>query len=302
MKFLKKYWVELKLISRQISFRGLKGASLYDVVMGLELEALSMRASAMAFNFFMALFPTLIFMFTAVAYIPIEGLQDGLITSIESFVPKNIFETLESTIEDVVLEKRGGLLSIGFLFAVIFSSNGIDAALQAFNKKRLDTYKKRSFIKRKIVAFSLLFLIFLLMILSLVVLTKGGAIIQYFKQQGWLFKSLWIGLFWIFEWVVVLFISINTMSMLYYFGTSTTKKKSFLTIGSVLAGVVCIITSLLFTFYVNQFGKYNSVYGSIGTIIALLLWLYINSMVILMGFEITTSIMINSHKQDKENI
>lgn len=291
MDFLRKYLSELAVVSRQISFVGFKGASLYDILKGLEFDAIFMRAAAMAFNFFLALFPTIIFVFTCIAYLPDEDLPIQLMDSLSEFFPDNIYETIESTIEDIVGERRGGLLSFGFLLAIVFSSNGIDSALQAFNKKHLDLYKQRHFVLRKIMAFFLLVCIFILMIASLVILARGGAIIEYIVSLGWLTGWFSILLTQVFRWFIVLFLSINTISMLYYFGTSTVMKKPFLSLGSVLAGFACIITSLVFTYYVNQFGQYNKVFGSIGTIMALLLWIYINSIVILSGYEVTNSIL-----------
>jgi len=291
MKFLREYIREFIVVSRQISFVGVKDASLYDILKGLEFEAIFLRAAAMAFNFFLALFPTIIFLFTCIAYLPDESLPHQLIETLSSFFPDNIYSTIESTIEDILSKKRGGLLSFGFLLALIFSSNGVDAALQAFNKSHLDIYKKRPFLKRKFIAFVLLISIFVLMITSLIILARGGAIINYWIETGWLAGTFSILLTQFFRWVIVLFLSVNTISMLYYFGTSTIHKKPFLSLGSALAGFCCIITSLAFTYFVNQFGQYNKIYGSIGTIMALLLWLYFNSIVILSGYEITNSIL-----------
>lgn len=274
----------------QVSFVGLKGASLYQVLKGFDMDAISLRASGMAFNFFLALFPSFIFLFTLIPYISIEGVEDQVILEYLKFFPENIYETLAETITDTITNKRGELLSAGFFFAVIFAMNGVDAAIQAFNKTKSATFKKRNFLKRKLVSLLLLISVVSLLILSLSFLFIGGVVIDWLEDFGTFNGLLSLGLSQLFRWFMVFFMSVNMMSLLYYFGTSTTQRKSFYSLGSILAGIFSIITSVSFAVYVNNFGQYNKIYGSIGTVIALLLWLYINSMIILLGYELTQSI------------
>src|SRR5665811_2194574 len=125
---------------RKLVIPGFDGMPVYDVaaffIRGLQKGALSMRAAAFSYNFFLALFPTIIFFFTIIPYIPIAGFQDNLLELLQNFIPKKAFDAVEETLFDIVKRPRGGLLSIGFVMALYFSTNGIHSLIVAFNQSR----------------------------------------------------------------------------------------------------------------------------------------------------------------------
>ena len=166
---LLKFILELKLVaavlelSKKIVLPGFDKLPLYDVagffIQGLQKSSITTRASSMAFHFFLALFPAIIFFFTLIPYIPIENFQDQLMELLGSVLPANVYDASRETIQDILSDKRGGLLSIGFLSMLYFSTNGINAMIHNFNQT-FHTLESRNFVKQRLVS------IFLLLILS----------------------------------------------------------------------------------------------------------------------------------------
>jgi membrane protein len=195
----------------------------------------------------------------------------------------------QTTIMDIIKHQNGKLLSIGFISALYFATNGVSNLMQAFNRSSL-VVEKRSWLKRRFIAFWLTIVISVSLLVAIVIMAAGESLIGMLK--GHIFSQ---GHFWIYvisfsRWIIVIAIFFVSISLLYRYGPANKQKWKFLSTGSLMATILAVITSLGFSYYINHFSSYNKVYGSIGTLIILMLWLYLNSLILLIGFELNASI------------
>jgi membrane protein len=260
------------------------------VIKGFRKGVLVTRASSIAFNMLMALLPASIFLFTLIPFVPIPNFQQELIRLFENIMPSNAFNFLETTIIDIVTHKSGGLLLFMFIATVIFSTNGIHAVIHAFVVSA-HSFKSRSWVnQRKISVVLLLIIIFMIAVAGFLVIF--GKITLNRLVAIHIIKRHFVIYFLTFlRWAVVVTLLFLAISFLYYFAPAKKTGFKFFSPGSTLATFLFILTSLGFSAYVNNFGQYNKLYGSIGTLMVILLWLYLNSIAILIGFELNLSII-----------
>jgi membrane protein len=285
--------------SRRVILPGFEGLSLYLVskffFQGLRNGALNMRATSLAYSFFLALFPSIIFLFTLIPYIPIKGFQEELFNLMQSLLPKSAFEATEETIADIIKNPRGGLLSFGFISAMYFSTNGFNAMINAFNETYHQIETRSPFMQRLVA-------LLIVIVTTLLLLTAIGLIVGSELAFQFLIKKENV------EYYVVLYgkrvflaaLCFSFISFNYYMGPKSSKGWKFFSAGSVFAATLTILTSVIFAYYVNNFGNYNKLYGSIGTLIVIMLWLYINSLILLLGFDLNVS--INRAKKEHSNL
>jgi membrane protein len=283
----------LIIISKRLSIPGFEGIPIFDVgaffFQRLHKGELQTRARSMAFSFLLALFPAIIFIFTLIPYIPISNFQDHLLSLLQSFLPASTYEAAQTTIEDIVKHQRGGLLSFGFLFALFVSADGVLALMEWFNKS-YHGLQQRSAWKMRIMAIGLTITLAIFVLLSITLLLTSEIIYNYLSEQKILTNIMHIVMLSAVKWLILLALCFSAISLLYYFGPSKSAKLKFISAGSSLATLLIVITSLGFNFFITHFSQYNKVYGSIGTLIIILIWLYINSLVLLVGFELNVSI------------
>jgi membrane protein len=260
------------------------------VIKGFRKGVLVTRASSIAFNLLMALLPASIFLFTLIPFVPIPNFQQELIRLFENILPSNAFNFLQTTIIDIVTHKSKGLLLFMFIATVIFSTNGIHAVIHAFVVSA-HTFKTRSWVnQRKISVVLLLIVIFLISNAGFLVIFGKIALNRLVELH--IVKRHFVIYFLIFlKWIVIVLLLFLAISFLYYFAPAKRTGFRFFSPGSTLATLLFILTSLGFSAYVNHFGQYNKLYGSIGTLMVILIWLYLNSIAILIGFELNVSIM-----------
>jgi membrane protein len=285
--------ISVEKFLRKLVIPGFDGMPVYDVasffIKGLQKGAVSMRAAAFSYNFFLALFPTIIFFFTVIPYIPIAGFQDNLLELLQNFIPKKAFDAVEETLFDIVKRPRGGLLSIGFIMAVYFSTNGIHSLIIAFNQSR-HTIETRSWIKQRLISIVLVLILSLLIIISIVLITLGPVALDFLVKHNMLRDSFSYYLLIAVKWIVSSAMLFFAFSFLYYLAPAAETRFRFISAGSTLSTVLTILTSIGFNFYVNSISRYNSLYGSIGTLIIIMVWIYFNAMIVLIGFELNVSI------------
>ncbi len=278
---------------RKISLPGFEGMYLYEVgdffLQRLKEGELQTRARAIAFSFFLALFPTIIFIFTLIPYIPIPAFPEKLLLLIKEFLPSSTYEAAKGTIEDIVLHQRGGLLSFGFIFAIFVSSDGVLALMSWFNRSYHGKDQRRGW-KKRIMAIGLTLTLSLFVFTAIGLLITSEIIFSYLEKKEILVHLAQVILLLLGKWTVLLLLCFSAISLLYYFGPSKHEKVKFISAGSSLATMLIIFTTLGFNYFINNFGQYNKIYGSIGTLIVILIWLYINLLVILVGYELNVSI------------
>ncbi len=247
------------------------------------------KASSLSYNFMLAIFPAIIFLFTLIPYVPIDNFQNQLLTLIQLILPAEAFIAVKSTLVDIVSNQNSKLLSFGFLLALIFSTNGVHTLMEAFNKSSLIS-ETRSWLKQRLVALYLTVMISFALILGLVIMTIGEYIFNYLKSELLFKDSFWIYVINMVRWFILIVIYFVTIGLLYRYGPANAKKWKFFSAGSWLATILAVLTFWGFSYYINNFGNYNKLYGSIGTLIVLMIWLYLNSLIILVGFELNASI------------
>lgn len=269
------------------------GISVYVILVSLVNEfleeSLLNRASALAYNFMLALFPATIFLFTLIAYIPVNDFQDNLLELLQTIIPTNAYLAFQTTIEDIIKNQNAQLLSVGFITALYFATNGVGNLMRAFNDSSLQL-EKRTWLKRRVVATVLTIVISFALLAAIVVLIVGQTIISNMQEHIASNSSVWPYIITLSRWIIIIAIFFVSISLLYRYGPAHKLKWAFLSPGSVLATMLAVLTSIGFTYYINNFSSYNKIYGSIGTLIVVMIWLYLNSLILLIGFELNANI------------
>jgi membrane protein len=294
---------KLILKAKKVSFVGFGGIPIYDVgyffYNEIKKEDLTLRAYSMAFNFFLALLPGIIFLFSLFAYIPVDNLGEMVLKNLKTFMPDEAFLLIESTILDILIEERGNLLSFSFIITTYFAINGVRCSIASFNKE-LPTFKHRGILQDFHVAFILVVLLSLMIFTALALMIVGGNVIELIFNLADLQKGIMFYLLEILRWSLIFLSIYFSIALLYRYGVASNKKWSFISVGAICATILCIVSSGLFSYYVNNFSQYNKFYGSLGAIIIIMLWFYFNCLGILIGFELNTSIVENKHKRSSD--
>lgn len=277
-------------ISHKLMLPFMGGLPLYWIVVfffrNLRKESINLRASSIAFNLFLSLFPALIFMFTLLPYIPIEDLSHHIMSFMRTVLPRSSFEIIDETLQDILNTPRSGLLSIGLITAIYFASNGIFALMETYNKR-----DKRSFWKKRLLAIGLTFLmgILVITIISLFIVTEYSVelLIYYTPIND---QVLYYALL-VIRWLMLFFLAFAATTILYRHADSRVESWNHIFPGAFLATLLTVVTSIAYAFYINNWGNYNRFYGSLGAIIITMLWLYFNAMVLIIGHEFNRSLV-----------
>lgn len=282
---------------KSIKFKRYDGLSLYEVIL-VFIEKISKdevieRANGVAFNFTLAVFPGIIFLFTLTPYIHevVPGVSKANIMQfIGDVIPPNMYETVYATVEDIVGKTRGGLLTFGVLFSLYLATNGMMSLMKAFNSC-YKTIDKRGYFKMRLVATALTLMLAIVLILASVLLVIGNFIIDIVNNIEWLnIENFMIYIFFLLRFIVLFIVFFLAISFMYYFGPSVHYNWRFFSVGSFIATFLCMAVTYGFSFYVSNFATYNKLYGSLGVLIALMIWQELLSVVLLVGYEVNASI------------
>ncbi len=286
------YYLRLRLLHRlkTVSFPGFNKYPIYEVgrffVKGIAKGMIGQRAASVAYSTFLALFPAIIFFFSVIPYVPIENFQPMLLEVLQKFLPENAFLTIEDTITDIITNQRGSLLSLTFFFTIFFASNGILSLIKAFNSS-YHAIEYRKWWTRRLVAIALVFIQFLLVTVAIALLSVT---VELYHRYFDAYKILWY-LFIFFRIIIVLALFFFSVSFVYYLAPARRGRFRFFTPGASLATFLIVVSSFGFSFFVNNFGQYNKLYGSIGTVMVVLIWIFIMSFAFIIGFELNASII-----------
>ena len=286
---------------KKIKVPGLEGMSLYDVlemyIIGIVQGALTTRAGGIAFSFFMAIFPFMLFILTLIPYIPIDGFQDGLFGFIKDILPPKTFEAVNVVLGDIITNQYGGLLSFGFLLSIFLMTNGINAIFSGFeysyHVKEFRNVFRSYFISLGV---SLLTSFFLIVTITLVILYEVA--LTKIDEIGWIDTGD-LNLFYYGRALLFLLMIFIIVALLFRYGTKQGKQIRFFSAGAVLTTILSLFSFYLFGIYVLKFAKYNELYGSIGTLLILMLFVWLNAIILLLGFELNASLY--SLKQQNKN-
>jgi membrane protein len=262
-------------------------------------DRLTVRASAMAFNFLLATFPGLLFLFTFMAYIQIDGLAELVVKVLGQVLPRDALQFLEGTVQNMFSERRPDLLAVGFVLAFFFSTNGVNAMIAAFNKQH-PGYIKRNFWQVRGASIRLTTYIITLFIGSILLIIGGREVLDWLHLKASMSRSLTLVALSIFRWLVIILLYFFSISLIYHYGPARKQRWQFITPGSTLATILSILATLGFGYFANRFGLYNEIYGSLGALIVFMIWMNINTFVLLVGFELNNSIYMNRLLLDSE--
>ena len=282
----------IRVLSR-ITLPGLDGQPLLSVlqffVKGLFEGRLTTRASSISFDFFLALFPTILVFFTIIPFVPVKDFQPTLLQLMQDMMPKTLWPYLSSTLEEIIIRPRSDLLSLGFVLALYFSTNGVNSIMEGFNS----TYhiiEQRSWFRQRLVSFFLVIVISSMVIVAITLLIVGGQVMDFLVSENILTDGLTIVAIQLSRWLLTIALFLFSISLLYYFAPAKKREFRFISAGSTLATFLMILSTWAFNFYIVNFSQYNALYGSIGTLLIFLLYVNFNSIIILIGFELNASI------------
>ncbi|KIA85787.1 YihY/virulence factor BrkB family protein [Flavobacterium sp. AED] len=280
---------------KKVKLPWLQGLSLYDLLelygLGIVESALTYHASAIAFSFFMALFPFALFILNLIPYIPIEGFQEDFLQFVRQGVPPNTYDAIYKIINDILHNSHSGLLSSGFILSIFLMANGLNGILGGFESSR-HVLIKRGFVHQYIVALGMSLLLSILLIVTV----SAIVVFEVFIQKTILSDQVELIILWRYAFVIVMILI--TTSILFKFGTMHDKNRAFISIGSVFTTILVILDSYGFGIWVIRFSKYNELYGSIGTLLIMMFYIWINCMILLLGFELNGT--VNKLKMKKE--
>lgn len=289
----------LKLLNR-IHLPGFAGMPLGEVLrfyaIGIQKSSLTNRAAAVSFKFFMALFPGLIFILTLIPYIPIPNFHQRLIIAIEGFIPAEIYPLLEKTIIDIIQDRKTGLLSLGFIMAAFFSTNGMNGLMKAFNDSAFITETRSAFRHRWVALWLTLFAI-LTLLSSIAFLVVSNKMLLGMLQNHHISPFVF-SLLSMVKWLIVFVVVFFFVATIFYFAPAPSMRWRYFSAGALVSTVFCILFTYLISVYINNFNNYNKLFGLLGTFPIVLVWMFLNSLSLIIGFELNVSIR---HAEARKN-
>ena len=281
---------QLVSLTKAVKLKSLEGLSLYDIlelyVLGIFKGAFSYRASAIAFSFFMALFPFALFILNLIPFIPLENFQADFLEFVEEGVPPNTYEAIEAILRDIMETSHQGLLSSGFILSILLMTNGINAILGGFEMSAHITIT-RGFFRQYFISLAISLVLSMILLITVAAIVIAEVMIQKINIRGYVADVS------VIEWSrygFILLMILITTSILYKFGAKETSSIAFISYGAVFTTILIVLSSYIFGIYVTKFAKYNELYGSIGTLLVLMFYIWINCMVLLLGFELNATI------------
>ncbi|SOS49292.1 YihY/virulence factor BrkB family protein [Tenacibaculum dicentrarchi] len=282
----------LVLFFKEIKIPGLQGMSLYDLfemyVIGIVKGALTTRAGGIAFSFFMAVFPFMLFILSLIPYIPIDGFQENLFGLIQEMLPPKTFDAVDMVLKDIINNQYGGLLSFGFLASIFLMTNGVNAIFGGFEYS-YHVKEMRSVFKAYFISLGVSLLMSFFLIITVVLIILYQVALARIDQKGW-FHPDDLDLFYWGRGLFFLIMIFTIVSLLFRFGTTQGKEIKFFSPGAILTTVLSLLSFYAFGIYVVKFSTYNQLYGSIGALLILMLFVWINAIILLLGFELNASI------------
>lgn len=288
---------------KKVKLPWLQGLSLYDLlelyILGIMEGALTYHASAISFSFFMALFPFALFILNLIPYIPIEGFQLDFLEFVKNGVPPNTYDAIYKIINDILNNSHSGLLSTGFILSIFLMANGLNGILGGFESSK-HVLIKRGFFHQYLVSLGMSLVLSILLLVTVAAIVVFEVFIQKTMIQDVLSDQIPLIILGRYAFVIIMILI--TISILFKFGTLHDKKRPFISIGSVFTTILIILDSYIFGIWVIRFSKYNELYGSIGTLLILMFYIWINCMILLLGFELNSTINKLKHKNHKSNL
>ena len=284
---------------------GSGGHSVYDVLRvfrkQFHWQGLLERAAAISYNTIMALPPSLLFLFTLIPvlpFIPKDSLKVQLHELVYDIIPAKVHnKDVISFIDRLLDNTKIGLISFGFLFTLFFASNAVMGLMRSFNRD-YDGFKERKGLIKRWIAIKLTALIFGLLITYIFLLIMQGKILDLLVSNDSLKNIIVYS-----RWVLIILLVYFSIAFLFKYGPAVQKKWGLLSPGAFIATLLSLSSSVGFALFVNNFGRYNALYGAIGTLMMIMALIFINSLALLIGFEVNVGIIyLQKHPPPEERI
>lgn len=290
-------------LSKRIKIPGTNGLSLYHLLeiygTGIIKGTFSSRASSIAYSFFIAIFPFLLFILNLIPYLDfIDGFLTRFLIFIEDLLPPQTADLFYPVIADIAVNPRGGLLSFSILLALFLSANGVNSIFSAFEYSFHVTIN-RNFFRQYFVAVGVAILLALLLLTTVGVILYGEFLISELIGKAYIQDHVYI--ISILQLVIFVLMVYTIISILYYFGTKQGKESRFFSLGAFVTTILFLLTTYLFGIYINNFSNYNELYGSLGALLIMMFYIWINSNLLLLGFELNVSLQLLKDKNKKNN-
>jgi membrane protein len=277
----------------RISLPGFQGMSVRFVARffleGLMKGAISMRAASISFRIFLAFFPGIILLLTLIPYIPVTAFQENMMDGMRSVFPGDTFSLFEKTLDDLINKKHTTLLSVGFVLTIYYASSSVNAILEGFNSSYNLEERGNPWMMR-LASIILIFVLGLFMIIAVSLIVFSDNLFTWLHESGVLSDKGIRPLFNLVQWLISVFLVYTVISTLYQVGKPKRKKLRYFNTGATFATLFFVLASLGFAYFINNFSQYNKLYGSLGTLLVLLIWLEFNCIILLLGFELNVSI------------
>ncbi|WP_074406690.1 MULTISPECIES: YihY/virulence factor BrkB family protein [Aquimarina] len=278
-------------IGKKLILPGFEGLSIYDLieiyVIGIIKGTFSARASAISWSFFLSLFPFLLFLLNLIPYVPIDGFEENFFEFVNGALPNQSSDFFSGIFEDIASNPRGGLLSTVFVLSILFMTNGINAVFSGFEYSYHVTLN-RNFVRQYVVALGVSIIVASLLLITVIGTLYFSYLVDDLNKMGVVDDTVfWLTLGKYALFVFMIFVIIAT---LFYFGTSEGKQNKFFSPGAFMTTFLIIITTYLFGVYIDNFSNYNQLYGSIGAMLILMLYIWLNANLLLLGFELNASL------------
>jgi len=281
--------------SKHIILPGFQGLPLYDVVIFFAKQmtkvGINDRAAAISFNFLMAIPAATIFLCTLIPYMPISTqITIELLDLAKMFTPdEKTYGVIANFLNDFLNTPRSGLLSFGFLVAVFYASNAVMALMRSFNRS-LHSFKERTFFNERWTAIKLTTVLMLMLIVTISLLVTQGELFQWIMETLQIQNVIIRQLIFSVRWIIIILLILGSIGYVYKYAPAIHKRWKLASPGAIFATFLVVLSTFGFSFYVNNFGSYNKIYGSIGTIMILMFLIYLNSLILLIGYELNVCI------------
>lgn len=270
---------------------GFEGLSVYDLleiyIVGILKGTFTARASAISWSFFLSLFPFLLFLLNLIPYVPIENFDIKFYEFINDSLPNQSKAFFESVFNDIASKKRGTLLSTVFVLSIVLMSNGVNAVFSGFEYSYHVTLN-RNFIRQYFVALGVSLILASLLLITVIGTLYFSYVLDSMTQYGFVDDGAW--LLQIGRYALFVFMLFTIVATLFYFGTSEGRESKFFSPGAVMTTLLIISTTYLFGLYIDNFSNYNELYGSIGAMLILMVYIWLNANLLLLGFELNASL------------
>ena len=263
--------------------------NVYDVlrffVLGLINGSVAMRSAAISFRLFLAFFPAMILLLSIIPFTPLE--TGEVLKSLEMLFPVQAVELFEQTVADLINQRQGTLISVGVIL-LLYASSSVNSILLSFGESP-HVPGRPHWLLYRLLSVLLLFVLSILLGLAVFLIGFSGDVINWMDAHEWINAEAipWLTLA---RWTLSFGLVYATVNILFHAGSGAMKRWGVVNVGATVATLLLVLTTWTFSWIIGQFSSYNSLYGSLGTLMLTLVWLNSSSSILLLGFELNAAV------------